>query len=118
MTYSPGQPFPGGNPNQPSPVTSGSSGLAGGAPSSNLGWAIAGAFFLPPLAFAAFASSVKVDILWRLGDFAGAEKASADAKKYGSLALWIGLGLLVLGCVVYAGIFAAMLSTIPADSGA
>ena len=118
MTYPPGQPFPSSDPHQPSPSPSQPSGPVGGPPPNNLGWAIAGAFFLPPLAFAALFSSSKVEILWRLGDFAGAEKASADAKKWGSLALWIGLGLLVLGCIAYAGIFAAALSSMPSGSGA
>ncbi|ADG99051.1 Interferon-induced transmembrane protein [Segniliparus rotundus DSM 44985] len=81
-------------------------------PPNNLGWAIAGAFFLLPLALAAFFSSSKVEILWRLGDFEGAQKASADAKKFGSLALWIGLGLIALGCISYIGIIAATISSI------
>jgi hypothetical protein len=81
-------------------------------PPSNLGWAIAGAFFLLPLALAAFFASSKVEILWRLGDFDGAQKASEDAKKFGSLALWIGLGLIVLGCVSYIGVIAAAMSSI------
>ncbi|MGL6236995.1 MAG: CD225/dispanin family protein [Segniliparus sp.] len=129
MTYPPGQQFPGSDPNQPSLSPYAASGPVGGPaglpsaagpanvpPPSNIGWAIAGAFFLLPLALAAFFASSKVEVLWRLGDFAGAEKASADAKKWGSLALWIGLGLLALGCISYVGLIAAAVSSIPSTS--
>ncbi|EFV12216.1 CD225/dispanin family protein [Segniliparus rugosus] len=113
MTYPSSEQFPTIDPNRPATPSHASASPPNTPPPNNLGWAIAGAFFLLPLALAAFFSSSKVEVLWRLGDYAGAEKASADAKKYGSLALWIGLGLLVLGCVSYVGVIAAAVSSIP-----
>ncbi|EFV12618.1 CD225/dispanin family protein [Segniliparus rugosus] len=128
MTYPPNQPFPGSDPNQPGsspyagpPSAPGSSpygtppvapygtppggapygpgGAAGGPPSNNIGWAIAAIFLCWPFAIPAFIASGKVDNLWRQGDFAGAQQASADAKKWGSIGVYVGIGLTVLGCL-------------------
>ena len=116
MTYPPSEQFPSVDPNQPAAPSHSSASPEGTPPPNNLGWAIAGAFFVLPLALAAFFASSKVEVLWRLGDFAGAEKASADAKKFGSLALWIGLGLLVFTCVGYASVIGLAMSSLPSHS--
>jgi hypothetical protein len=67
-----------------------------GPPPTHLGWAIASIFFFWPLAIAAFINYGRVESSWLRGDPAGAQLASANVKKYGIIALCVGLGLIVL----------------------
>lgn len=127
MTYPPNQPYPGSDPGQPggspyaagqpsSPYASQPGGQqhppylgaaaygpgygAGFPPSNNIGWAIAAIFLFWPLAIPAFIASGKVEDCWRRGDVVGAQQASADAKRWGSLGVWIGIGLSVASCAL------------------
>ncbi|MGL6235426.1 MAG: CD225/dispanin family protein [Segniliparus sp.] len=82
----------------------GPGGSAGGPPPDYKGWAIASIFLFWPLAIPAFIASGKVSTLWAQGDIAGANQASADAKKWGSLGVYIGAGwsaLWLICCCVY-----------------
>ncbi|MEO9139759.1 MAG: CD225/dispanin family protein [Jatrophihabitans sp.] len=65
-------------------------------PSSNIGWAIGALFTLWPLAIPAFIAALKVDDLWFRGDAFGANKASADARKFGIIAVSLFGGFFVL----------------------
>jgi hypothetical protein len=105
-----GNPYgpPPGNPYGPPPggAPFGPGGAAGGPPPDNKGWAIAAIFLFWPLCFAAFSASGKVFPLWQQGDFAGAQKASEDAKKWGKMAMWISIVThslaLICCCVLFA----------------
>ena len=67
-----------------------------GPPPNHLGWAIASIFFFWPLAIAAFINYGRVESSWLRGDQAGAQLASGNVKKYGIIALCVGLGLIVV----------------------
>lgn len=83
------------------------SGAAGGPPvGNNIGWAVAAIFFFWPLAIPAFIASGKVNDLAARGDLAGAQYQSGQARKWGRLALFIGIGLLVLYCLGFIGLIA------------
>ncbi len=58
-------------------------------PAQNTGWAVAAMLFFWPLAFSAFSNSAKVFPLWMMGDYEGAHRASAQAKKLGKISLII-----------------------------
>jgi len=49
-----------------------------------------------PFGIAGIVHASKVDSKYGSGDYAGAEQASADAKKWTMLGFWIGLGVGVL----------------------
>jgi len=85
---------------------------AGAKPTGNLGWAIAAVVFFWPLAIAAFISYGKVDELWYRGDWAGAQQASESVKRYGIIALCIGLGFLVLFIGLFATVFTVASTTV------
>ncbi|ADG98314.1 Interferon-induced transmembrane protein [Segniliparus rotundus DSM 44985] len=95
---------PPGNPY--GPLSGGAPFGAGGPPPDNKGWAIAAIFLFWPLCFAAFSASGKVVPLWQQGDFAGAQRASEEAKKWGKISLWVCIGLnsltLICCCVLLA----------------
>jgi hypothetical protein len=77
-----------------------------GPPPGNLAWAIVAVLFFWPLAIAAFINYGKVDSLWYRGDWAGAQRASAAVKRYGIIALCIGLAwiAIVIAVVVASGV--------------
>jgi hypothetical protein len=64
---------------------------AGNPPPDHLAWAIVAILFFWPLAIAAFIQRNKIQPAWMMGDVATATKASNDTKKYGIIALCIGL---------------------------
>jgi len=69
------------------------------APPDYLGWCIVAILFFWPLAIAAFIQRGKIQPAWMSGQYAVAQKASADTKKYGVIALIIGLcwiGLVII----------------------
>jgi hypothetical protein len=78
-------------------------------PPTNAGWAAAAVIFFWPLAFAAFNHSSRVFPLWSMGDYAGALRASDQAKTLGknALILWavLMIGIFVLyGCAIWAAV--------------
>jgi hypothetical protein len=67
-----------------------------GPPPGNLGWAIAAIFLFWPLAIPAFINYGRVESSWLRGDPAGAQLASANVKKFGVIALCIGIALAII----------------------
>ena len=68
---------------------------------NNMTMSIVAIFLFWPLAIPAIMSASKVNPLLQQGDFAGAQAAAADSKKWSKLALIIGLvgwGLGILSC--------------------
>jgi hypothetical protein len=66
-----------------------------GPPPNNLGWAIVALIVFWPLAIPAFISYSKVESSYYRGDIAGALRASQDVKKFGVIALIVGIAVLV-----------------------
>jgi hypothetical protein len=71
-----------------------------GPPPGNLGWAIAAIFLFWPLAIPAFINYGRVESSWYRGDPAGAQLASANVRKFGIIALCIGIALIVIWIIV------------------
>ena len=63
-----------------------------------------------PLGIVAIIKASKVTSTYAIGDYAGAQKASQDAKRWTVLTAIIGGGLALLMTIVYVIIFAAALS--------
>lgn len=82
-----------------------------GQPPSNLGWAIVAVIFFWPLAIAAFINYAKIDSLWYRGDVQGARAASDATKRYGIIALCVGIGLIVLWLVFAIAVVGTTAST-------
>jgi len=72
----------------------------GPRPSAHWGWCVVGILFFWPLCIPAFINAAKVDRLYNEGDVAGAEQASAAAKKFGLIALIVGIVLFVLMMII------------------
>jgi Interferon-induced transmembrane protein len=72
---------------------------ATGQPPGHLGWAIAAVLFFWPLAIPAFINYGRVESSWYRGDQAGAQRASDNVKKYGVIALVVGILIVVLWIV-------------------
>lgn len=81
-------------------------------PPQNTGWAVVAVLFFWPVAFSAFSHSAKVYPLWAMGDYAGAETASAKAKRLGKIALVVWVVVTVVFIALYAAIFATAMSTL------
>jgi hypothetical protein len=90
----------------PSPGYGAQSGY--GPPPSHLGWAIVAIVFFWPLAIAAFINYGRIESSWYRGDSAGAQRASDNVKKYGVIALVIGIALFVLWIVLAATVFSTV----------
>lgn len=69
---------------------------------NNLGWGIAGLILFWPVGLFALIQAIKVNGLSASGDIAGAQSASASAKKLGQIAVWVGVAVWVIVCVIYA----------------
>jgi hypothetical protein len=80
-------------------------GPPGQPPSGHLGWAITAIIFFWPLAIAAFINYSRVEGRWYRGDFAGAQQASDAVKRYGVIALCVGLAIIVLYIILFAVAF-------------
>lgn len=94
---------PGYHPQQP----------GGGTPPSNyLAGSIVAIFCCWPFAIPAIIQANKVNAQWALGDVAGANEASAQAKKWMTIAFAVGIGWWVLWVILYFAIFAAAWSTV------
>jgi len=70
------------------------------APSNNIVWSIISIFLCWPFCIPSFIAGSKVNQLWSAGDVAGAQKASADAKKWGKIGIIVGVILWVLYIVI------------------
>ncbi len=89
-------PPPAGYPAQPMPM--------GQPPSNNLVWGILVTIFCClPLGIVSIVQAAQVNSKWAMGDYAGAQKAAEDAKKW---AMW-GAIAGVVGGIVY-GVFIAL----------
>lgn len=86
-------------------------GPQGTPPSNNIGWAIASIFFCWPFAIPAFIASGKVSSAWAIGDFAGAQRASADAKKWGLIGICVGVALIVIWLIAAVALVAGTSGT-------
>jgi hypothetical protein len=77
---------------------------------NNMTMSIVSIFLFWPLAIPAIMSASKVNPLLQQGDYAGAQAAAADSKKWSKLALIIGLiawGIGIVCCIGYFALFAA-----------
>jgi hypothetical protein len=77
---------------------------------NNMTMSIVSIFLFWPLAIPALISASKVNTLLQQGDYAGAQAAAADSKKWSKLALIIGLiawGIGIVCCIGYFALFAA-----------
>ncbi|HZN76336.1 MAG TPA: CD225/dispanin family protein [Micromonosporaceae bacterium] len=71
---------------------------------NNMTMSIVSIFLFWPLAIPAIINASKVNTLLQQGDYAGAQAASAESKKWSKLALIIGLvawGISILCCIIY-----------------
>lgn len=80
-------------------------GPPGQPPPGHLGWAITAIIFFWPLAIAAFINYARVESRWYRGDAYGAEQASQAVKRYGVIALCVGLAIMVLYIIMFAAVF-------------
>ena len=99
-----GQPGYPGQPPQPAPVD------------NNMTMSIVAIFLFWPLAIPAIMSASKVNPLLQQGDYAGAQAAAADSKKWSKLALIIGLIGWAVGIVCCIGYFALIASAVGTSS--
>ena len=69
---------------------------------NNMTWSIVSIFLFWPLAIPAIINASKVNPALQIGDYAGAQAAAAESKKWSKLALIVGgslLGISLLCCV-------------------
>lgn len=66
---------------------------------NNMTMSIVAIFLCWPLAIPAIINASKVNPLLQQGDYAGAQTAATESKKWSKLALWIGGGLWALSCI-------------------
>ncbi len=77
---------------------------------NNMTMSIVSIFLFWPLAIPAIINASKVNPLLQQGDYAGAQRAAAESKKWSKLALIIGLigwALGVICCIIYVVAIAA-----------
>ena len=75
----------------------------GPPPPTRVGWAIAALILFWPLSIPAFIYSSRVESAWYRGDVAGAERASANVKTCGVVAVVIGV-LYALLMILFVGV--------------
>ena len=85
----------------------------GQPPSGHLGWAIVAVIFFWPLAIAAFINYGRVESRWYRGDAVGAQQASDAVKRFGVIALGVGLLIMLLYIIFAASIFSGVSSCGP-----
>lgn len=74
---------------------------------NNMTMSIVSIFLFWPLAIPALISASKVNPLLQQGDYAGAQAAAADSKKWSKLAIIVGIVWFVvvfLGCCLFGGL--------------
>jgi hypothetical protein len=79
-----------------------------GPPPGHLGWAIVAVLLFWPLAIPAFINYGKVESCFYRGDVAGAIRASASVKKFGVIAMCIGIAFVVLWIILFVAVFATV----------
>jgi len=84
---------------------------AGSPPPSRIGWAITALLLFWPLAIPAFIYSSRVESTWYRGDVAGAQRASANARTCGIVALVIGVVIGLLMIVIFAALVSSTSSS-------
>ena len=72
---------------------------------NNMTMSIVSIFLFWPLAIPALMSATKVNTLLQQGDYAGAQAAAVDSKKWSKLAIIIGIVLWAVGILACCGIF-------------
>ncbi|GAA1481237.1 hypothetical protein GCM10009624_16770 [Gordonia sinesedis] len=89
----------------------------GPEPDNNLVWAIlCTVLCCLPLGIVSIVKSTQVSKLWAQGDYAGAQKAADEAKKWAIWGAVIGVVVLVLIVIFYAVLGIAVFSTTPSTS--
>ncbi|MBB5996700.1 CD225/dispanin family protein [Streptomonospora salina] len=78
--------------------------------------AILSMFCCFPFAIPAILSAAKVNALWNLGDYAGAQDRAAKAKRFTIIAVIVGVIWYLLSTVGYFGIIASIVSNAPASA--
>ena len=78
---------------------------------SNMRMSLLSIVLFPPLAMPAIICASRVSPLLRQGDYAGAQAAAADSKKWSKLALVVGLIGYTVGLVCCIGLVAASVTT-------
>jgi hypothetical protein len=78
-----------------------------GPPPGHVGWAVVALLFFWPLAIPAFISYSKIDSTFYRGDVAGAQRASQDVKRYGVIALVVGIAFVVVFIVFSVAVFSS-----------
>ncbi len=71
---------------------------------NNMTMSIVAIFLFWPLAIPAIINASKVNPALQVGNYAEAQRAAAESKKWSKLALWIGIGwyvLVAICCVIY-----------------
>jgi hypothetical protein len=87
-------------------------GPRGEPPNNHLVPAILTTFFCcSPFSLPAIYFAGKVNGKWEAGDYQGAVEASANAKKWWMISLWVGIGWWVLVIIFYVVAFASILQT-------
>ena len=81
---------------------------------NNMTMSIVSIFLFWPLAIPAIINASKVNPLLQQGDYAGAQSAAAESKKWSKLALIIGLigwAVGIICCIIYVVVLGASLSS-------
>jgi hypothetical protein len=89
----------------------------GPPPPGHLGWAIVALLFFWPLAIAAFINYSRVESSWYRGDVDASLRASAAVKRYGVIALCVGLAIVVLWVVLAATLVSTGSSCVTVGGG-
>jgi Interferon-induced transmembrane protein len=83
----------------------------GTPPPSHLAMAIISALFFWPLGIPAIINAAKVDRMIFMGDHAGAELASSQAKKWSMWALGVAIGGVLLYLIIMATVIASIIGS-------
>ena len=78
---------------------------------NNMTMSIVSIFLFWPLAIPAIMNASKVNPLLQQGDYAGAQAAATESRKWSKLALWIGIALWAVSlvcCVIYVVVLGSM----------
>jgi len=82
---------------------------------NNMTMSIVAIFLFWPLAIPAIINASKVNPALQSGNFAEAQRAAAESKKWSKLALWIGIGVWavsIICCIIYFVVIAAATTSV------
>ncbi|MGW3469763.1 CD225/dispanin family protein [Saccharopolyspora sp. NPDC000995] len=107
-----GQPDPYGqaNPYAPQP------GMGGAPPNNNIGWGIGSIFLCWPFAIPSLIKATSVQNLWAQGQYAQAQAAADDAKKWGKIGIIAGAAWWVLIILIYVIFFVIIAASVSSSS--